>query len=199
MIGITLSGTPHPAIPLTRERRTHCDYMGRAMEGETIQVHLERLSCPVARYYMGLEVPTREKAAVVLRRWGDADTAEVGETYLRSGWRLEDAGPYIAYFPWPHAEAEADVLVAVLVTAAAAAVVHHLAVRTGERVEASVSGIGAACGESTVYPLATCRPNVSLGCRGCRPRMGMSAGDVILSAPRGHALYALLVRRGAEA
>jgi uncharacterized protein (DUF169 family) len=195
MIGIAFLEEPHPSIPLGSKRDTHCGYMGRALKGETVQVHLDRLSCPVARYVMGLDVPTREKAAVALRRFRDMDTVELADAYLQAGGRLGDVGPYVVYFPWPHPGLEADVLIEVTSVAEAADVVHDLAARTGERLEASVSGIGAACGESTVYPLATGRANVSLGCRGCRPKMAMAADQVILSAPRGHPLYALLEER----
>ena len=198
MIGIAFLKEPDPSIPLTRKRDTHCGYMGRALRGETVQVHLDRLSCPVARYVMGLEVPTHERAAVALRRFRDMDTVELADAYLHAAERLENVGPYVAYFPWPHPGLEADVLIEITSAADAGEIVHDLAARTGERIQASLSGIGAACEESTVYPLATGRANVSLGCRGCRPKMTMTADQVILSAPRGHPLYAQLEERAAQ-
>jgi uncharacterized protein (DUF169 family) len=148
---------------------------------------------------MGLEVPTREKAAVALRRMRDIDTVELADAFLEAGRRLEDAGPYVVYFPWPHPEIEADVLIDVMDAADAGDLVHDCTARTGEPITSFVSGIGAACGESTTYPIKTGRANASLGCRGCRPSMGMVAGDVILSAPRGHPLYDLLRERRRQA
>ena len=64
--------------------------------------------------------------------------------------------------------------------------------RTGKRLAASVSGLGAACGECTVYPLATGQVNLSLGCKGCRPAMALDESQMLLAAPRSTVVFDIL-------
>lgn len=52
---------------------------------------------------------------------------------------------------------------------------------TGYRINASLSGIGAACGECTVYPLITGKENVSLGCYGSRPGVNLKEDELLLA------------------
>ena len=193
MIGITFGSEQRPGIPLSRFRGTHCAFMAKAMRGRTVQIHVKRLSCPVARYYLGVEATTDKAVRSLLAR-GDARQEELAGAYLESGWRLEGAGPYITYFPYPDETLEPDVLVMVGTPARFAPIVHELNKSTGKRLVASISGLGAACGECTAYPLATGMVNVSLGCRGCRPVMKLDDGELLLAVPRASAMFDVVVR-----
>lgn len=51
------------------------------------------------------------------------------------------------------------------------------------RINASLSGIGVACGECTAYPLVTGKVNVSVGCNGSRPGVGLKQGELFLAFP----------------
>jgi uncharacterized protein (DUF169 family) len=62
-------------------------------------------------------------------------------------------------------------------------IIQRFSALTGMRVSASLSGIGAACGECTAYPLVTGRENVSLGCYGSRPGVGLKEGELLLAFP----------------
>ncbi len=192
MIAIALAKEPNPAVPLSRARGTHCSFMGEARQGRTTQIHVDRLSCPLARYYFGMPKPTLERAGRALRAWGDMDDASLAGLYLESGRRMEDAGPYIIYFPYPSGDLKPDVLVRVGTPGELAPIVHEHTRTTGERLVASISVLGAACGECTVYPLVTGRANVSLGCKRCRPAMQLDDSQLLLAAPRGTAIFDIL-------
>jgi len=54
---------------------------------------------------------------------------------------------------------------------------------TGERITSSMSGVGAMCGECTVLPLVTGKPNVSVGCGGSRRGVALGEGELFLAMP----------------
>jgi len=66
--------------------------------------------------------------------------------------------------------------------------------RTGERIEASLSGIGAACGECTAYPLVVGRANISVGCNGSRPGVGLKNKELLFALPAGSKLAEVAIR-----
>lgn len=199
MIGITFARQENPDIPLSPARDKHCSFMGKAREGEITQIHVDQVSCPLARYYLGLPTPSIAETSRTLVRWNDALDEAGARRYLECGWRLEEAGPYIIYFPCPHGALKPDVIVEVGTPAGLSRIAAEFSRRTGERLVPSISGIGAACGECTVYPLVMGRASVSLGCGGSRPAMGLGEAELLLAAPRGTAMFDILCQRAGSA
>ncbi len=195
LIGVAFRAEPHPDFPLARRKATHCAFMGRARAGEAVQVDMDRLSCPLARYNLGMPSPSTKGMARALRVFGGPRTADGGMKYLGSAVRPGSLGPYVLYFPHPTEGLDPQVLVWVGSAGEMSRLVHEHTRRTGERLEASISGLGAACGECTSYPLLTGKVNVSLGCKGCRPAMDMDESELLLAAPAGTAMFDLLAEK----
>ena len=127
---------------------------------------------------------------------GDAEDEELARLYLTSGWRLTELGRFMLYFTYPLDSVEPTVLIRLATPAELAAIAHTYNRLTGRRLLASVSGLGAACGECTVYPILTGFPNLSLGCTGCRRSLRMGDGELMLSAPRSSPMFDLLAQTG---
>jgi uncharacterized protein (DUF169 family) len=192
MLGIALLEQPVDALPVVEARRTHCRFMGLALGGEPLQAHRKKISCPLASYYLGEEEASVESAADFLMEVGDADDPELARLYVDAGWRLEGRGPYVAYFEYPHPAIEPEVLIRIGTPLELGPLLHTYAKRTGSRLMAAVSGLGAACGECVVYPILSGMPNLSLGCKGCRRSMRLGPDKALLAAPRSSELFDLL-------
>ena len=46
MLGIAFLDEPHAGVGLTRHKRSHCAFMGRALAGEPVQIERGSVSCP---------------------------------------------------------------------------------------------------------------------------------------------------------
>jgi len=190
MLGITFLDEPHPGVRLTRVGRKHCRFMSDALRGGPVQIERRTISCPIARYYLGVDESTIDDAVAHLLASGDVEDEEVARLYMSSGWRMTGKGPYLLYFRYPLQDVEPQVLIRIGTPAELALLVHAYTVRTGGRMMASVSGLGAACGECTVYPLLTGFPNMSLA---CRHGIDIDEDHLMLAAPRPSRMFDVMV------
>jgi uncharacterized protein (DUF169 family) len=196
MLGIAFLEEPYPAVRLTRRHRPHCTFMADALDGRPVQIERRSVSCPLARYYLGLDEGNIDAVVQFLMRSGDAEDEELAHLYLSSGWRLTELGPYMLYFRYPMDGVEPTVLIRAASAAELAPLVHAYGRRTGRRLLASVSGLGAACGECTVYPILTGLPNLSLGCRGCKRKMRLESNELLLATPHASPMFDIMVQEG---
>jgi len=180
LIGISFVDQPPPGIDRLDIRDEHCRFIGRARKG-AFSVPSENISCPLARFYLGIGKTDRDELARTLVRWGDAVDISVGRDYLKSGISLSRSAPYFVYFPYPEDNLKPAVLIMIGDADEIQGVVQEMCARTGERIKSSLSGIGAACGECTAYPLVTGQANVSVGCNGSRPGIGLKSGELLLA------------------
>ena len=197
LIGLCLLDEPPAGVAAVSERDKHCAFMGRARTEAPLCVPAGNIDCPLARYHLAIGPRDVEGMTETLLGWDDASTAEAARRFLEEGPRLEDGPSFLLYFPHPTDGVSADVLVAIMTPEDAYKVVNRAAARVGERLMASISGIGASCGECTAYTLTTGRATVSLGCGGSRPAIGLEPGELLVAAPRGTGLYAILASEGA--
>ncbi|MEA1928241.1 MAG: DUF169 domain-containing protein, partial [Candidatus Auribacterota bacterium] len=173
---------PPVGIPWLDTRDEHCRFIGRARKG-AFYISSENVSCPLARFYLGIGRTDREKLARILVSWGDADNYSAGRAYLEEGICLDRCSPYLVYFPYPTRDLKPAVLIMIGDADEIQVMVQEMCARTGERINSSLSGIGAACGECTAYPLVTGKANVSVGCNGSRPGIGLKSGELLFALP----------------
>ncbi len=186
-VGILLSNERPRELERAGSPQKHCTFLGRARAGARFYVEVDDISCPLARYNLGLDPFDRgakRELAHTLVGWGDADSVEAGMKYLETRTRLAEGVKYILYFPIPEAEFDPDIVITILRPAKAMRAVRSITARTGMGVECTTSGIGAICGECTAYPLVTGRPVVSLGCGGSRPGVGLADPELFFAVPR---------------
>jgi uncharacterized protein (DUF169 family) len=180
-----------PELPVAAEEK-HCGFVGRARRGEALQVRLQNIGCPLARWHLGADEEIEEIARVLVG-WQDADSEAAARRFLDSGPRLEGDRPWVAYYPAGGEGPTPDVVICVGTAAELMELVKRRTRRSGQRLSASTSGIGAACGECTALPLVTGRPNLSLACGGSRPSMELKPGELLLAAPHGTFLFDALL------
>jgi len=161
----------------------HCHFISHARTGDIFYAKGEDISCPLARFYLGLEDSNLEKLAGILVNWNDAINKKVALLYLKSAKCIGKGEKYIIYFPCPEKNLKPDVLIKICTPSEIMIMVQKFSYLTGMRINASISGIGAACGECTAYPLVTRRENVSLGCYGSRPGISLKEGELFLAFP----------------
>ncbi len=184
-MGLSLTVKEPVGISCLEKSDKHCHFISRAREGDSFYIRREAISCPLARFYLGIENPNVKSLAKTLVGWDDSHDEDTAVRYLKSAPRLENCPGYIVYFPYPHENLKPDVIIRIGSPGDIMGLIQRFSCLTGARVEASLSGIGAACGECTAYPLATGKENVSLGCYGSRPGMGLNQGELLLAFPSG--------------
>ena len=172
----------------------HCRFVGKARR-KAFYIRSGNISFPLARFYLGIGETNMEELARTLVEWNDAVDTDAAYAYLKAGLRLENSPRYIAYFPYPTEDVKPDVLILIGDADEVQRLVQSFCARTGRRIKASLSGIGAACGECTAYPLVTEHANVSVGCNGSRPGINLKRGELLLAFPFDSEMAATVLRR----
>lgn len=197
LIGVCLAEEPPAGVATESARDKHCAFMGRARTEGPFCVAADNIDCPLARYHLAIGPRDVERLGETLAGWNDSRDAETGRRFAEEGPRLEHSPSFLLHFPHPTEDLSADVLVAIRTPEEAYRLAKRAAAQVGERLVASISGVGAACGECTAYTLTTGRATVSLGCGGSRPAIGLEPGELLVAAPRNTRLYDVLASRSA--
>ena len=181
IVGLSLTIEEPVGISYLEESDSHCHFIHRAREGNSFYIRGEDISCLLARFYLGIESSNLKSLASILVGWNDSHDEDTALRYLESAPRLEACPRYIIYFPYPHESLRPDVIIKIGSPSDIMSLVQRFSSFTGVRVQALISGIGAACGECTAYPIVTGRETISLGCYGSRPEMGLRDGELLLA------------------
>ena len=203
-IGIAIVKESPSGIKRVKSPDKHCHFVGQAREGAILYARNEDISCPLARFYLGLERKNLKDLSQTLVKelsqtlvnWDDAIDEKVALTYLNSGHCLKEDEKYIIYFPYPTKNLKADVVIVIDNPQEIMTLVQKFSRTTGKRIKASMSGIGAICGECTAYPLITGQANVSLGCYGSRPGVNLSKEELFLALPADSQAAKILLEKG---
>jgi uncharacterized protein (DUF169 family) len=194
LIGISF----HQAIPTAVHKLTtndkHCHFIGKARRGESFYISAENISCPLARFHLGIEKPDLKSLAQTLVGWTDAVDQDTGLKFLNLAYRMNQRFKYIAYFAYPENGLKADVIIKICNPEEIQQIVQRYSSLTGERVDSPISGIGASCGECTAYVLTKGLPTVSVGCNGSRPGIGLRDDELLLAAPLGSKMSQLMIK-----
>jgi uncharacterized protein (DUF169 family) len=185
-IGIKITKEKPVNLPRANKPLKHCSAVGLARTGERFYIQTNDISCPLARYNLGLQEPDNKfmhELARTLVGWGDAKSEDIGLKYLQTLPKLTYAKKYILYFPVPDNEYEPDVIIEISTPHDLMLRVRELTAITGASIEGYMSGVGAMCGECTAYPILTGKPNVSVGCTGSRPGAELKANELFLAIP----------------
>jgi uncharacterized protein (DUF169 family) len=194
MVAVSFLDSPPEGLEERAERDKYCYFLGLARTEGPFYIPAENIDCPLARYHLALGPADFESLPDTLVDWGDAADRGAALRFLRSGARLARAYEYIAFFGCGQANFDPDLVVRVCTVEQGYLAARAHTAATGQRINASISGVGAACGECTAYVLVNEAPTVSLGCGGSRPRIGMEEGELLLAAPFGSRLQEMLMR-----
>ncbi len=194
LIGISFHQTIPKAVHKLTTNDKHCHFIGRAREGESFYIPAENISCPLARFHLGIEKPDLKNLAQTLIGWTDAVDQETGLKFLKSAYCMNQRYKYIAYFGYPANDLKPDVIIRICNPEEIQQIVQRYSSMTGQRVDSPISGIGAACGECTAYVLMRRIPVVSVGCNGSRPGINLREDELLLAAPFDSMMSGLMIR-----
>jgi len=183
IVGMSFHEDPPAGLGRSTAEDKHCCFVGMAREKPPFYVPAQNISCPLARFHLGIDKPDIRDLAKTLVRWSDALNEQIGAEFLTTAYRLDRPYNYIAYFGHPTSGLRADVVITICNARGAQRMVQRYSSATGERVNSPVSGIGAACGGCTAYVLQKQTPTVSVGCNGSRPGLNLTEDQLLLAAP----------------
>ena len=172
----------------------HCTFVGQARQGELLWAAGMEITCPLARFNLGLDPPnqeTIEALAGVIVDWGDAKDLETARRFIEGlsplpfGERVFVYGPLSA-MPFPP-----DLVLRILRPREAMEHILSITETTGAQSESHVGGLGALCGECIAVPLLTQRAVLSPACPGSRREAFLAEDEMLLSMP--HQLYNSMV------
>ncbi|GAB4349097.1 MAG: DUF169 domain-containing protein [Candidatus Abyssubacteria bacterium] len=185
-IGITARDEKPDGLPSLGRRGTHCNMIAKAREGRVFYAESVNYSCEFAKYTLGL---TRDASAFERFRPEEllgiknALKTDVPNRILEATPQLPEGNKYMVFFPLKEMPLEPDVVVLIGRPVDIMDIVWEITTRTGERIEAHIGAIGAMCGELTVAPLVTGKPNLSVGCCGSRRFGKLQRDEIMLSLP----------------
>lgn len=190
LIGVAFSDAVPAGLQELQITDKYCRLIGRARKGRSFCAAYERISCPLARFHLGIETPDVHDLARTLVGWSDAVDERTGVVFLENAPRLDGDFSHISFLPFPDPEIPPNLLIRICSAGEMQRIVQMYAARTGLRTDSPISGIGAACGECTAHVLTNDVPAVSLGCNGSRPAIGLESGELLLAAPAGNRIAA---------
>ncbi|MDI6800144.1 MAG: DUF169 domain-containing protein [Actinomycetota bacterium] len=168
------------------EKLTHCAMVARAREGETFFAEPANYKCALSRFNFGLQKRVDIfKSSVVkcLINYGHATGEEIARLALEAKPQLKEGKKYLIYFPLSERPLEPDVAIFIAPPLEMMELIHSIAKETGEVIQGCMSGVSAMCGEVTVIPIVTGRPNLSLGCCGARKFGKLKEDELLLGIP----------------
>lgn len=113
-IGITIFDTAPVGTARVAAPDRHCSLVRLAREGHIFYARNEDITCPLARFNLGLAPKTDGNLAELARTlvsWNDAEHKEVALRYLKTATTLEVGEKTICYFPLPNPELAPDVVI----------------------------------------------------------------------------------------
>jgi len=164
----------------------HCTFAGLARQGRAVWASGDDITCPLARFNLGLDAPDAETMARIsaaLVEWKAARDLDTAARLLSSFPRLPFGERVFVYAPLDAAPVYPDLVLRVVRPSDAVQWLRALGAATAERAEGRSGGVGALCGECTAFPLVTGRAAVSLGCPGCRREAFLAPDEILLALP----------------
>lgn len=168
------------------ERLTHCAMVARARRGEVFYAEAETFKCPLSRFNLGLQKRVDGFKSSVIKgtiSYDHARDEKVARRCLESKPQLKEGIKYLVYFPMTKRPLTPDVVICIGTPVEIMDLVHRLTKETGEPIQSCMSGVSGMCGEVTVIPLVTERPNLSLGCCGVRNFGKLKENELLFGVP----------------
>lgn len=184
VVGVSIRQTVPSGQAVRPIEGRFCDFVGLALGGQSFAVSSGQISCPLARYVLGVNAPSDESVAKLMEGflgWGVRNRG-VAETILASLPRLPVEKRIFEFFPMPTRSITPDVILWFGHPVDAMERVIGFSYKKGLSTVARLNGVGALCGECFARVLSEGDPVVSLGCRGSRPCAGILDDEIVHAA-----------------
>lgn len=165
------------------EQMSHCQAVFRAREGASFWLPLSAHNCLVGTSALGM-TPTSEKVASGEFHLGIGmhDSKEAVAKMISDRMIPEQSIGEIVC-PLKDADFEPDVVTIEDIPERIYWIVPLMTAEEGGRASFSTSPFQCACEDITSVPICTGKPNISLGCFGCRKKTSMAADELALGVP----------------
>ena len=163
---------------------SHCQAVFRAREGESFKLPVDSQNCMIGCSALGM-VPTPEKVASgeFHSMIGMHDSAASAAKMISD--RMVVPGDIVGEVVCPLKDADfvPDVVTIEDIPERIYWIVPLATAEEGGRVQFSTSPFQCGCEDIVAVPICTQRPNISLGCFGCRKKTSMAADEMALGIP----------------
>ena len=174
----------------------HCSFIAAARRGRSLWAAGDDITCPLARYNLGIDTPNEETIAALAKTlvgWGDSDNEEMARRFIAGLDPLPFGQRVFVYCRLDDAPFPPDLVIHFLTPAEAMEKLVAISASTGLRCHSPAGGVGALCGECTATPLLSEGGALSAGCPGSRGEACLGEEELFLSLP--YPLYSSLAKR----
>lgn len=164
---------------------SHCQSIMRARNGEMLYVPADKHGCPVGASSLGLlPIPDKVASGEFHHNIGMFETPAAAKGMIDERQELEP-GSVLATLVAPLSKAgmEPDVVVISGLPEQLYWIIVASTFKKGGRMKFDTAAFQATCVDSILIPLMTGRPNLSLGCYGCRRRTDIRPEEMVASIP----------------
>lgn len=186
-VAVTFSNTPANNGKATKTMACTAFYQA-ARKGITFNITAETCSCPGGATFLGLSVPSPERAATTQKfliegeKFSSCSASFFRTRFLSQGQPPMGVGKFVVIGPMEQFELKPDLVLFVCNPARASRLVVLSSYETGIPVQGQLSS--SSCGAAITYPLSMGRPNISLLDPSTRHLLkGYKDSDLIFSAP----------------
>lgn len=165
----------------------HCAHAALARRGACVWASPRDLSCPLARFNLGIEAPTdavQDALAETLFEWGYAPDVTAARLFVAGLTPLPQGNRIIVYGPVEALPRDPDVTLHVVTPRLAMERIIRRLTEGALRATGDMSGAGAFCGECTAFPLQSGRIALSVGCPGSRRELMLDEAELMFAVPR---------------
>jgi uncharacterized protein (DUF169 family) len=182
-------GDEYPAgLSLPESPMSHCQAVFRARRGECIKMPYEMQVCHVGTSVLGMgETPAKIASGEFHAGIGIHDSAESAKKMIDERMVIPYHTVGEAVCPLSKADFVPDAVIIADIPERLYWIASVMTAEKGGRAVFSTSPFQCACEDITALPVVSGRPNVSLGCFGCRKRTDMAPDELACGIP-----YALI-------
>ena len=165
---------------------SHCQAIMRARKGESITLMPEDMSCHVGSSALNMaETPEGVVDGTFHYNLGASDSVEAAAKLISQREVLDKKMIGEKIYPLKDADFEPDVIVMIDIPEKIYWLVPLMTSEKGGKANFSMGSFQCTCEDITAYPYVTQKPNISLGCYGCRRRTDISANELAAGVPYG--------------
>lgn len=165
---------------------SHCQAIMRARKGESFTLIPEDLSCHVGSSALNMvETPAGVADGTFHHNLGGFDSPEAAAKMISEREVLDKKMIGEKVYPLKDADFEPDVIIIIDIPEKIYWLIPLITSEKGGKANFSMGSFQCTCEDITAYPYATQKPNISLGCYGCRRRTDMAANELAAGIPYG--------------
>lgn len=183
-----------PNYPRPDKQMSHCQAVMYARHGNAFILPTEMQECKVGASALGMvKTPDKVKSGEFHFGIGAHDTLEATAKMIADRTEIDFPTKGAVYAPLMKADFIPDVVIFVDIPERIYWFVPLATAEEGGRISFSSAPFQAACVDDMAVPMVTGKPNMSLGCFGCRKRTDISKDELIMGVP--YAMIPDMVKR----